>query len=567
MGVNTWNAFRCAINESLVRGLADAMATRGSPTLREAGYEYLIIDDCWQGERDAVTGEIVANVSRFPSGMAAMAAYVHGRGLRFGLYSDVGAHTCAGRPGALGHEALDAATYAKWGVDYLKVDFCDASTEDPVAHYRTISRALGDVATRRIFLAACSWGRGSPWTWGSTVNADSWRTGPDVLPFWSATTKAAVAPTYVAAQDGGEAGRRLATTHAVLQAADRVAGLGRYAGPAVGWNDPDMLVVGVDGMTAEDSPPPGARRWGGLTRPQAASHLALWAVVAAPLILGADVSALPADLHALITNPGLLAVARDPGGVPGRVIWTASMRDWAAGRPSRASVDGDVDVWVRPLTGGRGSNGGLGTEYAVLAVNRDAQRALTLDGPPWEALLLARAVADGSGSTVAGWCGTNGSAVAAPTSTAMPLALTDVWTGQETAATSAERWSPRLPPGGCAFVRVAIGGSSDSAAAAAARRHAHRVAAAGAMFVGALLVAAVGAAAVTIAVIRGGGPTGATRTPGAAATDASGGRELSPAHGEVVPFLAGAPRANGGGRAEPQDTPCQADGEGEGVFR
>lgn len=121
MGVNTWNTFRCAVNESLVRRLADAMATRGSPTLREAGYEYLIIDDCWQGDRDAATGDISANVSRFPSGMAAVASYVHGRGLRFGLYSDVGAHTCAGRPGALGHEARDAATYAKWGVDYLKV--------------------------------------------------------------------------------------------------------------------------------------------------------------------------------------------------------------------------------------------------------------------------------------------------------------------------------------------------------------------------------------------------------------------------------------------------------------
>lgn len=121
MGVNTWNTFRCGVNESLIRRLADAMATRGAPTLRQAGYEYLIIDDCWQGERHPVTGEIAADAARFPSGMAATAAYVHGRGLRFGLYSDVGARTCAGRPGALGHEAVDAATYAKWGVDYLKV--------------------------------------------------------------------------------------------------------------------------------------------------------------------------------------------------------------------------------------------------------------------------------------------------------------------------------------------------------------------------------------------------------------------------------------------------------------
>ncbi|OSX68494.1 hypothetical protein BU14_2697s0001, partial [Porphyra umbilicalis] len=380
------------------------MATRGSPTLREAGYTYLIIDDCWQGKRHPDTGAIEADASRFPSGMAATADYVHGRGLRFGLYSDIGNATCAGRPGALGHEETDAATYAAWGVDYLKVDFCYSAGEDPVTHYRTVSRALGDDSTRRIFLAACSWGRGAPWTWGPTVAADSWRTGPDLLPFWSATTKAAIADDFVAAEgtyvnaDGkAEAGLKLSTTDAVLQAADRVAGLGRFAGPAVGWNDPDM-VVGFDGMTLDDNAGGDARRWGGLTPDQAASHLALWAVAAAPLILGVDVADLPPDLQALMTNADLIAVSQDPGGVPGRVVWSASDAGWAAGRPPVAAsggADADVDVWVRPLTGG--ARGDM--EYAVLAVNRDARRSTTLAGPTWARLLpvAATGVAAASG--------------------------------------------------------------------------------------------------------------------------------------------------------------------------
>lgn len=449
-----------------------------------------------------------------------------------------------------------------------KVDFCEASTEDPVAHYRTISDALGDVATRRVFLAACSWGRGSPWTWGATVGADSWRTGPDVLPFWSASTKAAVAPAYVAAGGWAEAGRRLATSHAVLQAADRVAGLGRYAGPAIGWNDPDMLVVGVDGMTAEDSPPPGARRWGGLTPPQAASHLALWAVAAAPLILGADVAALSPSLHALVTNPELIAVAQDPGGVPGRVVWTASTRDWAAGRPPPAGADADVDVWVRPLTGGTRGGARGGVQYAVLAVNRDAVRAVTLDGPPWAAILPSWAMGDAA-APAGGWCAANGSATAATAAaTAVPLTLTDVWGGHVTAATAAERWSPRLPPGGCAFVRVSIEGGG---AGAAARRHAHRLAAAGAVFAGALLVAAVGGAAVAVALIRGGRGAGAGTTwpTGAAASAAAttaGGREGARTDGEDAPFLARGGHVDGGGGTAARGTPGRAGGGGGEVF-
>ncbi|HEV2207126.1 MAG TPA: glycoside hydrolase family 27 protein, partial [Candidatus Acidoferrales bacterium] len=138
MGWNSWNKFACNVSESLIKSMADAMVSSG---MKEAGYQYIVIDDCWQVRRDA-NGNIIADPQRFPNGIKAVADYVHSKGLKFGIYSDAGTATCQGRPGGRGHEFQDALTYASWGVDYLKYDWCNAGTQDAAASYRTMAEAL-----------------------------------------------------------------------------------------------------------------------------------------------------------------------------------------------------------------------------------------------------------------------------------------------------------------------------------------------------------------------------------------------------------------------------------------
>ena len=160
MGFNTWNKFGCEVDETLIRQTADAMVETG---MLDAGYKYLVIDDCWQVDRGA-DGRIVADPKRFAGGMKALADYVHSRGLLFGIYSDIGPKTCAGRPGAAGHFDLDAATYAEWGVDYIKVDWCNADDLDAPAEYTSFRDALRR-SGRPIVLSICEWGRNDPWNW------------------------------------------------------------------------------------------------------------------------------------------------------------------------------------------------------------------------------------------------------------------------------------------------------------------------------------------------------------------------------------------------------------------
>src|SRR5215213_3758865 len=154
MGWNSWNHFGCDVSEQLIRNTADALVASG---MRDAGYQYVVIDDCWQVGRDA-QGTIVADWKRFPSGMAALAEYIHARGLKFGLYTDVGDRTCQGRPGSLGHEMQDAATYAGWGVDYVKVDWCYNEGLDAPTQYRLFRDALAATG-RPIVLSICTWGK------------------------------------------------------------------------------------------------------------------------------------------------------------------------------------------------------------------------------------------------------------------------------------------------------------------------------------------------------------------------------------------------------------------------
>src|ERR1700736_381005 len=178
MGWNSWNHFGCNVSDSLIRGTADAMVSSG---MRSAGYQYVVIDDCWQVSRDS-KGTIVADSARFPHGMKALADYVHSKGLRFGIYTDAGTKTCQGRPGSFGYEDQDARTYAAWGVDYVKEDWCNASGLNARTQYAKFRKAL-DKTGRPIVLSICEWGSNQPWEWAPGVG-NLWRTTDDIEDKW-----------------------------------------------------------------------------------------------------------------------------------------------------------------------------------------------------------------------------------------------------------------------------------------------------------------------------------------------------------------------------------------------
>ena len=178
MGFNTWNKFGCDVDETLIRQTADALVETG---MRDAGYRYLVIDDCWQVDRGP-DGRIVADPKKFAGGMRALADYVHSKGLLFGLYTDIGPKTCAGRPASAGYFDIDAATYAEWGVDYIKVDWCNADDLDAPTAYKRFRDALRKTG-RPIVLSICEWGRNDPWTWAPGIG-QLWRTTADIADTW-----------------------------------------------------------------------------------------------------------------------------------------------------------------------------------------------------------------------------------------------------------------------------------------------------------------------------------------------------------------------------------------------
>src|SRR5215469_1690113 len=179
MGWNSWNHFHCNVSDSMIRGEVDAMVSSG---MRDAGYRYIVIDDCWQTSRDA-HGTIVADSTRFPNGIKALADYVHSRGLEFGIYTDAGRQTCKGRPGTLDHEQQDATTYAAWGVDYVKEDWCRAEGLDPRVQYEKFRAALAHTK-RPIVFSICEWGVNRPWEWAPGIG-NLWRTTEDISDTWS----------------------------------------------------------------------------------------------------------------------------------------------------------------------------------------------------------------------------------------------------------------------------------------------------------------------------------------------------------------------------------------------
>ena len=304
MGWNSWNKFGCNVSEKLIRETADAMVSSG---MKDAGYRYVVIDDCWQVKRDA-DGTIVADAERFPSGIKALGDYVHSKGLLFGIYSDAGAKTCAGRPGTRGYEYQDARTYASWGVDYLKFDWCNSERQDSIESYTLMSKAL-KASGRPILFSLCEWGSTKPWLWAKDVG-NIWRSTGDIVNCWDCKEK------------WGGLG--------VVQILDLLDGTESYAGPGH-FNDPDMLEVGNGKLTPDEN----------------RAHFAMWAILAAPLIAGNDIRGMDAETKAILTDKEVLAIDQDPLGKQGR----------------RVAKDGDKEVWAREIQGGN---------RAVALLNRSA---------------------------------------------------------------------------------------------------------------------------------------------------------------------------------------------------
>ena len=312
MGWNSWNKFGCNVSEDLIKSVADAIASNG---MKAAGYEYIVIDDCWQVSRDA-NGNIVPDAQRFPSGMKALGDYIHSKGLKFGIYSDAGTKTCQGRPASQGHEYQDARTYASWGVDYLKYDWCNTGTRNAEEAYTTMRDALA-ASGRPIVFSICEWGKSKPWLWAGPIG-NLWRTTDDIQDRWAGKHKW---------PNGG------CCSNGMLDIVDEQVGLASYAGPGH-WNDPDMLEVGNGGMTMTEY----------------RSHFSLWCLLAAPLMSGNDVRTMTPATREILTNKEVIAVDQDPLGKEG----------------TRVSKNADLEVWAKQLQDG---------SRAVILLNRGATEA------------------------------------------------------------------------------------------------------------------------------------------------------------------------------------------------
>ena len=307
MGWNSWNKFGCNINEEIIKKMADAMVESG---MKDAGYQYIIIDDCWQGQRDSL-GFIQPDPERFPSGMKALVDYIHSKGLKFGIYSDAGWNTCGGRPGSRGYEFQDAKKYAEWGVDYLKYDWCYTEGLNAEGAYLTMRNALY-AAKRPIVFSICEWGNNKPWLWAKNIG-HLWRTTGDITACFDCVVDHGTWKSW-----------------GVMQILDMQKGLRAYAGPDH-WNDPDMLEVG-NGMTANED----------------RAHFSMWCMLAAPLIAGNDLSNMTNETKEILTNKEVIAVNQDSLGIQGFKYF---------------EKDG-LEIWFKPL---------MNDNWAVCFLNRSTK--------------------------------------------------------------------------------------------------------------------------------------------------------------------------------------------------
>jgi alpha-galactosidase len=304
MGWNSWNKFACNVNEKLIRETADAMVSSG---MKDAGYQYIVIDDCWHGKRDSL-GFIHPDPERFPSGMKALADYIHSKGLKFGIYSDAGWQTCGSRPGSRGYEYQDAMMYAGWGVDYLKYDWCNTEGLNTEGAYLTMRNALY-AAGRPIVFSLCEWGNSQPWKWGKNIG-HLWRTTGDIYPCFDCKV------------DHGTW-----FSWGVMYILDMQKGLRDYAGPDH-WNDPDMMEVG-NGMSVNED----------------RAHFSMWCMLAAPLIAGNDISNMSKETKEILTNKDVIAVNQDSLGIQG----------------IKYSSKDSVEIWFKPL---------VNDDWAICILNR-----------------------------------------------------------------------------------------------------------------------------------------------------------------------------------------------------
>ncbi|GAP73449.1 alpha-galactosidase [Candidatus Symbiothrix dinenymphae] len=309
MGWNSNNTFDQNINEQLIKETADAFVALG---LKDAGYEYVCIDDGWSTRDRDKQGNLVADPVKFPHGMKALADYVHSKGLKLGIYNCGGTHTCAGYAGSRGHEYQDALKYAEWGIDYLKYDWCNTDNLNVTEAYITMRDALY-AAGRPMIFSICEWGKTQPWKWGAAVG-HLWRTTGDIGPHF----------------DDFERRPNKWNPMSVLEILDKHSQdeLRRAAGPGH-WNDMDMMEVGNGMSFYEDQ-----------------THFALWAILCSPLILGNDIRKMDKQTLDLITNKELIAINQDALSIQGfRVPWRSC----------------PVDAWAKPLKNG---------DWALVMFNR-----------------------------------------------------------------------------------------------------------------------------------------------------------------------------------------------------
>jgi alpha-galactosidase len=268
MGWNSWNTFQADIQEDMIKQMADIIVSSG---MKDAGYQYVVVDDGWEALKRDSSGNLVPDPKKFPHGMKALADYVHSKGLKFGIHNCAGNTTCNGFPGGRGHEYQDARLYASWGVDFLKYDWCDHGTANARETYKTMGDALF-AAKRPIVYSLCEWGGNKPWEWGKEI-AHMWRTTGDITDCYNC-------------QGEYDLGFRF-----VLKLQE---GLEKYAGPDH-WNDPDMLEVGNPGLSITES----------------RSHFSLWCMLAAPLMAGNDLRIMTPEVLKILTNKDALAIDQD----------------------------------------------------------------------------------------------------------------------------------------------------------------------------------------------------------------------------------------------------------------
>lgn len=293
MGWNTWNTFASNINETLIKQTADVIAASG---MRDAGYKFIVLDDAWLAKDRDSEGNLLADPQKFPSGMKALGDYLHSKGFKFGIYNCAGTRTCADYPGGRGHEFQDARTYASWGVDYLKYDWCNHGTANAQETYRTMRDAL-HAAGRPIIFSLCEWGDSKPWTWAADTG-HLWRTTGDIMSCYDCT-------------------QQWSSGWKVIL--DKQVGLEKYSGPDH-WNDPDMLEVGNQGLSPAES----------------RAHFSFWCLLAAPLMAGNDVRSMNTDTLAILTNKEAIAIDQDSLGKQG----------------FRFRVETGREIWLRELANG-----------------------------------------------------------------------------------------------------------------------------------------------------------------------------------------------------------------------